>query len=421
MKNNPMRSKIIDLLKAVEQGNIVEDLVRIFNYPDEPQLFRYSATIGNIDKYSDGNKEESTASGFSFESSELALLKCLVEVIERFATLRYRLSEFNYSRFQDLHESAIDPALFTGLKSHQKNILAWVTGFDLLLEKKVLIPAQTVFYNYKVKKPEPLLTSQVSTGAAGGLDHAGTLLRAIYEIVERDAFMGVYLAKIKAPRINPESLPIPELDIIMKRIKRYKLEVYLIDISSDLRIPTILSVIVDRTGLGPSVSVGLKSSLSKEKAVIGSLEESLLTRPWMRNEIITQGKNEFNIKKDSLYRLKERGLFWISPKMIKHLRFLIDQPSVPAEFNIFEKDVVSELEIVKQILTKHRIKTYYADISPQQFKHLGISVFKVIIPQLQPLFFQESSPEIRTLRINQIAHYYNKKKIVLNKIPHPFL
>ncbi len=421
MKNEPIQSKIKLLMQVLDKENILDSLVRIYNYPDEPQMFRFSATIGNIDRFSDNSQEDNTASGFSFESKSLALLKCLVESIERFATLCYRERDLTYSTYKNLNSHALDPVLFSTDIQHRSEYLGWFPGYDLFTEQKTLIPAQTVFYNYKTDKPEIGLTVQVSTGAAGGFDHESTLLRGIYEVIERDAFMGIYLAKIKAPRIDIKNLEIPTVKKIVEKTKRYKLELLLFDITSDLKIPTYLAAVIDRTGLGPSISLGLKSSLSPERAIIGSIEESLLTRPWMRNEMLIQETNHFSINASSLNSIKDRGLFWISPKMLKHLDFLINQRSKQTKIKYFNEVTKTELKLVKQLLLERKIKAYYVNITPKEFKKTGIVVLKVIIPELQPLYFSEKKPEIRTARINQIANHFNKKNYTINKVPHPFL
>lgn len=414
------RNKIKLLLEELISHNILRDIHREYFAADEPKFFSYAAPLNSSKGFSDGKPLILNAGGFSFEDKELALLKCLGEAIERFSTLVFRKNLLTYSTFESLMEPALNPALFTNKLTTNNTKLGWVKGFSLDQEP-YLIPAQVIYLNYAGQFKEPRLTQFITTGAAGGFDHESTILRGVYEVIERDAFMLTYLLKIRVPCIKLSTLENSRIDYIIQKAKRYNLELRVFDITNDLQIPSFLSVLIDRTGLGPPVSLGLKSSLSPIDAVIGSMEESFHTRPWMKHELLHGKRGDLKINPRDIKYLLERGLFWMSPKMLKHLDFLLNQPE--KGFKLLQNEITpaKELRLVKNILEEKGFKVFYADITMKNFKKLGYLVYKVIIPELQPLFLNEGRREIRSKRVMDVSAYFGIEKAQINPVPHPFL
>ncbi len=420
MKYSEYFKKITLISTQLDQLGLLTDLVRKYNYPDEVQIYQYNNTINSIKHLTDGEDLEITAGGYSFTSSPLALLKCLMETGERLAASCYRKKSFIISSTKGL-KPIIDPNKYKTNAGISDKIFSWVAGTNFINSKKVYIPAQCVYYSYKYLQGEPHLTSRNSTGAAGGFDHESTLLRGIYEIVERDAFMSIYLAQIKAPKIEIKTIKDKKILNILDMCQRYNLDLMLFDLTTDLGIPVYLGVILDPTGLGPPVSLGLKSSLRAETAILGSIEEAIYIRPWMRNEMLLNKKNTFSIIAKDIQTLKQRGLYWLNPSAAKHLNFLLDQKAINFKKEGFTGDTKEELILIKKLLSDKKVETFYANITPFNWKNTEFYFYKVVIPQLQPMFFFEKHPEIRNNRLHQVAKYFNKKNFSINQIPHPFL
>lgn len=411
--------KIELLYEEIQKLGLITKVVRMFEYPDEPRMYRFGAYLNSTKKYSDGMDVETTASGSSFNSANIALFKCLMETIERFATMNYLKKDLIHASFEGLKD-ALDPTLYINAEPLKRTKFCWVAGKDLLSEKSTSIPAQTIFYNYK-HNPEPQLTVPISTGSAAGFDKTSTLLRCIYEIIERDAFMTIYLSKIKVPKIDLSKIKSKEVKGLIRKFSKRNLELMVFDITNDLNIPSFLGVIIDRTGIGPSISLGLKSSINKKEAIIGCIQESLQIRIWMRNEITFANKNDFGIEEANLASIRDRGLYWLSPNMLKHVEFLINQK--PKKIIKHEPyiNASAQLKSIKKILSEKHLQAAYVDITPKDFKKIGCFIFKVVIPQLQPLYFKENKPEIRIKRIHEVGKFFNQYTANLNEIPHPLL
>lgn len=400
-------------------------------YNDEPQLFAYSAHYKT--RYKD---VDSIASGVSFDK-ERALMRVLGETLERYCLDNFNERDFITGSISDLHVPFLDPTRVISFSEQQlKNkhfnkfiikdasIFRWVHGYSLFLKKKILVPAQLVFTSYQPIKNEPWILLPISTGAATGITLEGGLYRGICEIIERDAFMISYLNKLPSPLIDLQSIKNKVIANILSILNRYRLEVFVVDITSDLQIPAFASLLLDRTGLGPAVSVGLKAGLNEEETIIGAIEESLMVRSWIR-DIFMYTETKMKIP-NTIETVEDRACFWFKPESIEYLDFWLKHGRRKKLESRKALDEHNEFHQAITLLKKAGIDIFYVDITQPKMKKFGFTVVKVIIPQLHPFYLEEKYPYLGGNRLYDVSvklgfqsspHHENQ----LNKIPHPFL
>lgn len=385
-------------------------------YHDEPRFFLCSASL-NIKA-----SREISASGLSFSSRQLAVLKCLGESIERYCAFSSKYHSKVYRSFDELSDKyALNPELLDNNPQIRFEKLSWVRGSNLTNDVKAYIPSQMVLQDYKRRKNEKVLRQpNVSTGSAGGFDHESTLLRGIYEVIERDSFMNIYLNKIRAPKIDLSKIKNQTVQRIVYDCIRYNLDVNVVKVETDLGVPSFFGIVTDKTGIGPAVSCGAKASLNSEEALIGAVSEAFLTRGWLRLELL---KQNYKYPKDQMkpQTLMQRGLLWASPKMLDQLDFLLNQTPVQYALSNFKGGAKDELGKVISLLKEKGHTIYYVDLTLPEFRKIGYFVYKVVIPTLQPLYLDERYKVYRTKRLSEVAKFYGVSNASLNKVPHPFL
>ncbi len=413
MNSKSIATKAEALLNLLNQSQNIEYVGKTRQYNDNPKPYQFICYINNLR----GVGEVSiTSTGVSFVSSEIAFLKCVVEAWERVSLFSSKSSKkswakYNHSRTQiDLGEYGIK----NKLKSHR---FSWVKGVDIESKKKISIPSQLVFLDYKARKEEANLNSPaISTGAAADYDIKKALLSGIYEIVERDAFMGVYLNRLSSRRVRVESYKNSEIQKIIRSVARYNLEIIVLDITNDLEIPTFLSLVIDRTGVGHPVSLGLGSSLNIESALIHSMTEPFVAMNWARAIVENSNIKTVGVG-DSI---KNRAMFWSDIAKLKDLDFLISSRTYYPKYKMGNKKN-EYAEVIRKLCDKG-FNLYYVDITPKIIAKTGLKVVKVVIPGLQPLYLHESDKEcINLKRLEKISEYFDKKMTTTNNIPHPFL
>lgn len=420
------KSIIENLLHVMESNRLLLELDRMMQYNDEVKVIHYYAKLRYLKKNSDGNSyaNSSAVSGLSLYSKEIALLKCLMEAVERYCVSVYKndtIINGNYEQIVKLGEVLNPASVSAGY--HKSEALGWVEGVNLSENGKCFLPAQLVYLYYKKKQAEPILAfPNVTTGTAAGFDFESTVLRGIYEVIERDAMMGIYLNKISAPKLDTTMFKNRYIKELIEKCERYKLELNVFDITTDLGIPTIMAVLVDRTGIGPAITIGTKTSASIEEALLGAITEPFLTRIWLRMEL--EKKNIIIPKRSrEILSLLDRGLFWSSPSMIKELDFLLQQKSFSSKNKSRVKKGKTSLIYVLQTLKNKGLTVYGADITAPMFQKIGCLVYKIIIPNLQPLYLNEYEKErvINKKRLESIQKFTGNNSSEINSIPHPFL
>ena len=420
-----MNNKLRRILSVLIKFDIIKDIQNLTNiFFDEPKFYFYTSVINNTPALLKKggfitSHVELMGHGVSFTSRKTALLKCIAEGLERLMLFCYRPKKIFYTQNIKLLPKNIMDLSDYQIKNNKKIFFGLVKGEDLVENKDCFIPAQLVFLNYKLRPKELNLSTRISTGAAGGFSKEDAIIRGIYEIVERDAFLTIYLNKISVPVLDIDAINDDEIQYIIKKIIRYNLSVYILNITNDLKIPSFATVIVDKSGMGPSISVGLKSSFNQKDAIIGSLEEAVsIARVYLRYHYIKKGggKNKIQLKniKDAL----DRGMYWYDKSMINNLDFLLN--SIPTnKLDVNDKKSVSLNKLV-DVLNRKGYKIYCHDLSLQQCRKIPYFIYKVLIPGLQPLYLNENFPELKMERLKKVADHFDQKNNI-NKIPHPFL
>lgn len=410
--------QIKKMLSVLEDKiDCIEDLIAPPQFHDDPKFYMCSSLLSIDKKRSDGALNPIYGNGISFSDPELAMLKCLGESIERVCLSTYKKEDIRYKNLSDWDQDTFPLIRF--FPDSSSGVVGYIKGVNLTRKKTCGIPADLLYLNYNKSKDEiNFLFPKVSTGAAGGFEKGRASLNAIYEIIERDSFMSTYLGMIPAKMIDPSSVNSPEVEHILSQCLRYNLEIYLFDISTDLEIPSFLSVLVDRTGVGPAVSVGAKAGLHISNAIEGSMLEAFLVRNMLRNASVRKEKSNI----DPFVKLiLKRGMNWYNVSSISNLNFLLNQKPQKMKHKKLTLDTEKELVRVVKALEKKGYDVYASDISVRELKEIGYSVFKVLIPGLIPLYLHEKEKKFANKdRLRTVCEWFGRP-LRENSVPHPFL
>lgn len=423
---------------VLDNASIVKSIYKTPNYNDEPQLYHYSSQF--VDFRSLKVTEDSTASGTSFDKRS-ALLKLLGETIERYSMSAYDKQSLTYCSFNELlrrNKKALDPSellllpqLLKNNTEKQGNVrevkFSWVTGKSLISNRNIQVPAQLVFVPYVYKKSEPMLQMQISTGAAAGETVHDAQYRGICEVIERDSFMIHYYNRISSKRIDLSLIKNEKISKLVNIFNRYNLELCLNDITTDLAIPAVAATVVDRTGKGPAICVGLKAGFDMNQNIIGATEEALMVRSWIRDEYV------YSLAKQNYPKIistvEDRANFWCPLAIISNLDFWLNAKFNTIPYKLHQLSKSSYKEKVEELIKILGAKGYdvvCVDITAPKVRNYGIKVVKMIIPGLQPLHLDEKYPYLTFERMYSAPinmGIFSKRRSLneLNNVPHPFL
>ena len=227
-------------------------------------------------------------------SMDRAFVRACGEVIERYASAFYDPSSFVLESEEGLR-AARKPCVSTSriypyapqqyctsgfpFESPQGRKFYWTEAVRWKTEEEVLIPASCIYLPYVYQQEfEPITHATISTGLAAGVDLDECIQKAVLEVVERDAFMVTWNARL--PTTNIPECSCYGVDAFVDATLSCRppnSKWYISDIGVDVDVPTIAAALVDR-GSCPMTSFGVAANVDPVKALVLALEEALLTR-----------------------------------------------------------------------------------------------------------------------------------------------
>lgn len=418
--------KLISLFTIANQEKLIRKVQEDIYFNDTPRVpsfvvgLKYKNALDQSRRYSSLSKTK-------------CLGKLLGETLERYSLSFYNKSNFIWENYENLKKKAIHPKELSisehketppiKVYTNDKEKLNWVKTICLNDNKGILIPAQLVYLPYNFIKNEPLINFSTSNGTAFSTTYKKAILTGLLEVIERDAFMINYLNKLSRNIIEINKTKDKNLKQIVSLTERYKLKLFIVDISTDVPVYSILSILIDETGFGPAVSMGTKSGLNITPTIIGAIEECFQVYPWIRRAIILRGEKEIRkIQKNKNYisGILERGLLWSTPNMIKKINFFLEGKKV--SINNFPSRKIRNLNALLNWFKKKEIKVICANITPLNILKKRFFTVKILIPQFQPLYLDERFPCWKGKRLKKVPQKSGFKPLKeVYKFPHPFL
>lgn len=280
---------------------------------------------------------------------------------------------------------------------------------------------------------------QVTTsGIAAHFDFQTAILNAWLEIIERDAFLMFWLNTISPPRINLNSDLAKSADLrnLLHNLETLGYEYYLLDIRSDIEVPTCLAILVKNTSGGRKVGIGAKAGFDGESVVCAALLEAVTVLESVMDKEPYSLPPDFSpfsdnrVDKDARVRLplSEEGFsrmsFLFSSSRRVSLQDFISIPSYQEGFtgiSLHEK-----IDYLKRIFKERYVKDRKNDVFIYNFNDKLINTFdfhvvRVICDALYPLYLSEHFADPQHPRLKEFV--INKgldKQAHLNNFPHPF-
>lgn len=248
----------------------------------------YQATLSNFDLRTPIHGDR-IASGKGMTDSD-SKRGAIVEALERYCAEQRRPGAIVSGPASALDGPAIAPTEFVLYSDRQyespgfrhrrpadDDELTWVRGSLLESGEEVYAPASLVYMNFVGPGGRERFTFPNSSGLAGGSDLPSAVLAGLCELIERDAFMITWLARLPAPRIDFSETHAIASEIA-RHYRRFGIETLAFDLTTDLGIPVVMAAAFDRSGALPAATVGLGCHLDAETALDRAVMEVVQVR-----------------------------------------------------------------------------------------------------------------------------------------------
>jgi ribosomal protein S12 methylthiotransferase accessory factor len=280
--------------------------------------------------------------------------------------------------------------------------ISWVEAWDLMAEEPILVPQDGAVYQPRLHE-QPCYRITTTNGLASGNSLEESICHALCELIERDAMTvaelvsnrlsqvlekGMFVPrhteqiterlKEQHPHVRLSSLP-PRPQALVQKFYDAGLEVRLIDITSDLGIPSFFAATAE--DLGPNTSQGhggFGTHPDAEVAIMRAITECAQGRAVdiqaMREDITLPGtdvpKYQFHVRRSST--LDKTAWAW---RPVNRVVDVPDVPSYPSD------DVVTDIRFMLDRLRACGVpRAIVFDLSPPQ---IPVSVVRLIVPHLE--------------------------------------
>jgi ribosomal protein S12 methylthiotransferase accessory factor len=262
----------------------------------DPEVFVVAAKTSDTSVFGCPTTAEINGSGAGL-TIQKAYGAAIGECVERYASCFSNPEEWlygSYNHLKDLGYDLIHPekwALFHPQQWHQivdepfsqATPVAWVKAESMTQKREVWVPACLVYMSSAkqfVQNDCKKIGPSVSTGTACANTRSEALLKGMYEVIERDAFIIMWRNRLSCPRveINPEN----SLYAVFRKVfDRPGLKYNLFYTTLDLGVPSFFGYLQDLRRDPPAIVVGGAAHSDPQTAILKTLLELLQGLKWI--------------------------------------------------------------------------------------------------------------------------------------------
>ena len=285
-----------------------------------------------------------------------------------------------------------------------------------------------------------------TNGCAGHFDYDQAVLSAWLEYIQRDGFLVHWLNTISPKVIDVDtylSSGNGDLFKIVKDFKKYNLEYYFLDITSDIDLPNVLCVIVSQVRGVKRMHMGSGTGFDTDRALLSAALEATANATFR----YTKGSQPFEIKgyqpftDKSIDKNKRQDIYY-ETGMIDNIDFIFKSTEIISvedwrsvngaikergyDIVRLTDDIAYQMQYLKDIFKERMVtntdyNVYVYEYQNKLIKYWDYKVVRVICPALYSLYLTESYADSKHPRLAEFVH--NKgliDKAKCNIWPHPF-
>jgi len=203
-----------------------------------------------------------------------ARVSAMMEGLERYSA-EVRDRELATAAFSHL-DGALDPRdLILPEDADPEALIPWISGWDMIREEEILVPANAVFHPLPSDYRRLFRTN--TTGLASGNVLEEAIFHGLAEVIERDAWALVEAARHTGPLIQDVKDGLAKG--LMDKFAAAGVDVYLRDITSDIGVATCAAAADDVRLRDPTLlTTGMGTHTSAKVAVLRALTEVAQSR-----------------------------------------------------------------------------------------------------------------------------------------------
>ncbi|WP_131736173.1 YcaO-like family protein [Actinomadura roseirufa] len=299
--------------------------------------------------------------------------------------------------------------------------IRWVQGTELTSAQPIWVPSVMACYGMPGVRDEENFWFRISTGYAVHSDPAEAIVRAICEVVERDAVALTWLQKLPLAPV-PESCRTVNSDYLLDWCDRHFIRTHLFDATTDLGVPTVYCLQIAEHDAKAHQVIGCAT----ERDLAQAAEKALLETVFVRSLCYT---DKPLVESFADYTNVEDGArFMARPERAHAFDFLTEGiESRPVRemstAGTLAADGDRALTQLIDLFEARGIDVIACDATSPELADVGLVAVSVVIPALQPmslLRYAQYRAHPRLYQAPEAMGFRSLPEDELNQWPQPF-
>jgi ribosomal protein S12 methylthiotransferase accessory factor len=399
----------------------------------EPPFFRATSEIGDLGGAIGSPAGHLGGMGGCGATRVEAAAAAVGEALERYSLSHVPHERLVVATAKELGPAAADPERFALFSPSQHATpgfpfrpftrdtrVAWIEGTSVPEGARAWLPAELVFLGDASTGERPIGYA-TSSGAACGSVRTDTLARGLCELLERDAFMIVWAARLSLPRLDWDRDA--RLRLLDERYFALSGLAYAaVDLSAFHRLPSVLAVVRAPAGYPGALGVGAGTAPTIEQAWFKALSEAfsaraagaklLLVGPGLDDDGAEIVSFEDHIRFHADHRRARAAAFLDASRLRRPTSAV---PELPGD----------RVEELAARVAAAGSSAYAVDVTSPDVAELGLVVTKVVAPELCALDVMHRGRFLGGRRLLDAAASLGLRAAPLceadvNPDPHPF-
>lgn len=386
----------------------------------------------------------------------------VLEVIERYAGLRPRskrtMVRASYNQLVQDGQPVLDPVTL-GLHSpeqyeqgrhvhthrrlvpyHPDLMCHWVWGYSFEKQSPILVPEHCAYYGVPTSQENPAFVFDISNGCALGNCLEEAIFHGMLEIVERDAFLLTWYARLKAPRLDLATVTDPTIRLLKEHLEHHSgYTITAFNITLDHAVPCLCLLGVDEQNHEnkPKAFVAAGSHPHPEQALLKALREfaMYLAHPRKLDQESRALALAMLADPNLVQNMDHHPLMYYLPEAFERLDFFRHSASPQSFQEAFRDfyqspparlDLRDDLDALVNYYLKQGQDVLVVDQTAPEHRPCGLNCVKIIMPGMLPMTFGQSNRRITGFeRLHQLPFTlgYQDHPLApaeINSHPHPF-
>lgn len=386
-----------------------------------------------------------------FASSETV---AICEALERYGGLQQGDRPYVVrARYREIAERAIDvhalgmhPAESYRLPGFRyrpfdpEREYSWVTGYSFARRAPVLVPERVAYYGVGDNQaPDPPFVQETSNGAALGSCPEEAILHGLLEVLERDASLLTWYARLPVPRIDPDTASDRTIPMLVEQLGHERgYRVALFDTTTEHGIPSVWAMAVrsDDDPTRPQLCCSAGAHPRAEHAMLSALAELGPILDGLEDAFPRNAERVASMVDDStrVTQLSDHSLLYADSRAADRLDFLTaPRAQVPiGKAFAADRPTIADDDLTVDLLTLvDRVLTVVPDVvvvdqTTSEHRVAGLSCVKVLVPGMLPMTFGHAHRRLDGLpRLYEapVRLGYATRRLTEDELdlePHPF-